>query len=171
MKESKLGNTTALRDRNLATAPLAFVYMYFAGIILARKQHGLVKLVGAHPEQLTIVKIRNKLLQLGYNTIQLRLKSLKRINSHSSNFVDNENTPYVIYIEKVSKRIMAKNYDGIFELTEIIQCGDLIKINQELIKLSSSLKDIIIAKLTKVIVNAYAKSFYFAVTGLLVQYI
>ena len=63
---------------------------------------------------------------------------------------------------------MAKNYDGIFELTEIIQCGDLIKINQELIKLSSSLKDIIIAKLTKVIANAYAKSFLLAITGLLV---
>ena len=172
IEQSKPGKTTALRDRNLAkTAPLAFcLYVFLQELSWQGSNTELVKLVGAHPEQLTIVKIRNKLLQLGYNTSQLKLRSLKRINSHQlpGIFVDNENTSYVIYVDKVSKRIMAKNYDGIFELTEIIQCGDLIKINQELIKLSSSLKDIIIAKLTKVIANAYIKSFMLAITGLLV---
>lgn len=172
MKEGKLRNTTALRDRNLAnTAPLAFcLYVFLQELSWQGNNTELVKLVGANPEQLTTVKLRNKLLQLGYNTTQLKVRSLKRLNSHQlpAIFVDKENTAYVIYVDKASKRIMAKNYDGITELTEIIQCGDLIKINKELIKLSSSLKDIIIAKLTKAIGNAYAKSFLLAITGLLV---
>nr|WP_115093481.1 ATP-binding cassette domain-containing protein [Synechococcus sp. UW106] len=163
---------SALRDRNLAkTAPLAFcLYIFLQELHWQGSNTELVKMVGDNPEQLTLVDLRNILLKLGYNTTQSRLARLKRLNKYQlpAIFVDDKNNAFVIYKDSRSNDIFAKNYNGIFQLNAIGHEGQIIKINEELIKPSSSLKDIIIAKLTKIIANAYTKSLILATTGLLV---
>ena len=163
---------TNLRDRNLAkTAPLAFcLYVFLQELNWQGSTTELVKLVGNNPEELTIVDLRNTLLRLGYNTTQYENNSVKKLNKYQipAIFIDDSNNPFVIYFDTKSKTILAKNYNGIFALNDISHKGQIIKINEELIKPSSSLKDIIIAKLAKIIANAYGKSFILAVTGLLI---
>ena len=73
---------SALRDRNLAkTAPLAFcLYVFLQELHWQGSNTELVKLVGDNPEELTLVDLRNNLLELGYNTRQSKLTNLKRLN-------------------------------------------------------------------------------------------
>ena len=126
--------------------------------------------MGNNPEELTIIDLRNTLLRLGYNTTQYENNNVKKLNKYQipAIFIDDSNNAFVIYHDTKSKTILAKNYNGIFRLNDISHKGQIIKINEELIKPSSSLKDIIIAKLAKIIANAYGKSFILAVTGLLI---
>ena len=168
-KEEKL---SGLRERNLTkTAPLAFcLYVFLKELHWQGTNKELVALVGNDPEKLTLITLRNKLLKLGYNTSHSNIRNLQRLNKYQlpAIFVNNELTAFVIYEDENNGEILAKNYDGIFKLKSILQSGEIIKIKQESIKPTSSLKDIIIAKLTKVIAKAYAKSFIIAITGLLI---